>query len=286
MTETKMEKSETLQPRASRLGFDNLLEDIFGLNIRALKTIWTTFSNPKSYFMAADDPDWMDRYTPSFRVWFGLLALYTVLRFIYGAEDSPMVEMYSSMYEEAAASQPNAEIKLDPVKAAQEMLKWTFVFFPFALIPFYALLAWIFKPFETETSFVLRFRYIFATVLPSTFLVLLSTFLMLLPLTTEQFTLITIVSVSIIFVVDWITGYRGTFARTDGKNRAGLSMVFAILLFISYVGASILAAFPASVLSVATSIERVKLATEDNAVEIALENEVSDVVDEEPQPEG
>lgn len=53
---------------ADGLGVDDLVEDIFGLNWRGLKTIWTLFTRPALYFEAAKTPKWQDRYTPSFRV--------------------------------------------------------------------------------------------------------------------------------------------------------------------------------------------------------------------------
>lgn len=258
MTDLKPTETQPVQPQASRIGFDNLLEDLFGLNIRALKSIWTSFSKPKTYIQAAHDPNWRDRFTPSFRVWFGLLALYSVLRFIYGAEDSPMVEMYAKMFEDGLATQPENSMRFDTTKTAQEMLKWTFVFFPFALIPFYAVLAWIFRSFPNPTTFVLRLRYIFITVLPTTTLVLLSTFLYLVPVFIEHLLIFSALSFVVIFFVDWLTGYRGAFAGGAKKGRAGLSMVFATLLMVSYISASILAAIPAGVIAVATSVERVE----------------------------
>ncbi len=45
------------QPRASRIGFDNLLEDVFGLNIRSFKTLGTVIRALARYFSAARDGD-------------------------------------------------------------------------------------------------------------------------------------------------------------------------------------------------------------------------------------
>lgn len=255
------------KPQASRIGFDSLLEDMFGLNIRGLKSIATTFTKPAEYYRAADHPDWLDRYTPSFRVWFGLLALYSVLRFIYGAEDSPMVEIYTGVFEEAMAAENEPRARLNATQAAQETLKWTFVFFPFALLPFYALLAWIFRAFGHATTFVQRLRYIFATILPSTLLVLLSTFLLILPLTAQHLFFVSIGSFAMILIADGTTAYRGAFSRADDKNRAGLSIVFTLLLFVSYFGASMLAAVPAMSIAVANSLEKVETPSEIGAYE-------------------
>ena len=91
-------KSED-QAKISKIGFDNLLEDIFGLNIRALKTIGVLFKSPGKYFKAAKTPDWTDRYTPSFRVWFGLMAMLVALKFLYTTEANIMIDAYAGILE-------------------------------------------------------------------------------------------------------------------------------------------------------------------------------------------
>ncbi|PHR92137.1 MAG: hypothetical protein COA69_09010 [Robiginitomaculum sp.] len=69
---------------ANTIGFDDFLEDLFGLNIRGLKTLWTSFANPKAYFQACSSPNWHDKFTPSFRLWFTLSALTVFLQFFWG----------------------------------------------------------------------------------------------------------------------------------------------------------------------------------------------------------
>jgi len=44
---------ETVQPTIKSVGYDDLLDDIFGLNFRALSTVKDILLRPKGYFEAA-----------------------------------------------------------------------------------------------------------------------------------------------------------------------------------------------------------------------------------------
>jgi len=42
-----------MRDRLDRLGSDALVEDLFGLNIRGVRTIWTMLARPRSAYEAA-----------------------------------------------------------------------------------------------------------------------------------------------------------------------------------------------------------------------------------------
>ena len=66
-----MSDDESNQLKSRKVGGDDLIEDMFGLNLRGLKTLWVMFASPRKGYEAARSPDWMDRsYTPSIRLLF------------------------------------------------------------------------------------------------------------------------------------------------------------------------------------------------------------------------
>ena len=232
--------------KASLVGLDNLIEDIFGLNAKAFKSIWASFRAPKTYAMAAKVPNWSDAFTPSVRVWVGLVALYSALRFFYGSEDGAMTQMYVEMYDAAIAENPNVPFaKVDTTLFAQSVLKWTLVFFPFIMLPLYAAIAFVFRVWPDKPGFVIRFRYIMLTVLPGTALTAFLTFTYIF-LEGAWLAAIMVISLVGIILLDGLTAYRGTLHSIAPKRRLGLSVVLAILLMVAFTIGSFVAAIPAA----------------------------------------
>ncbi len=236
------------QPRASRLGFDSVLEDMFGLNIRALKSIGTLFRRPAAYFDAARDRDWLQRFTPSFRIWLGLYALLAAMRFIYGGETSPMVEHMVTQMETEAPFSEDDRFTLDNRQFAVDMYKWLFVLLPFVFLPTYAVVAFLFRSFPGQPGFVLRLRYVFSTVIPSTALIVATTPVLLLPLTVEHMFAMSVMIFPLIFALDMLTAYRGPLSKLD-NSRAGVSLGLAVLLSVAYLFATFAASFPAMIIA-------------------------------------
>jgi len=136
------------QPKLNKIGFDNLLEDIFGLNIRALKTIGVMFRKPVDYFKAARTPEWEDKYTPSFRVWFGIMAILVALNFIYNNDKSAMTAAYQGMVGQLATQFEHAhnaanvkngqppdiiDVDIDKAAIAWENGQWSIIPLPISL---------------------------------------------------------------------------------------------------------------------------------------------------------
>jgi len=231
--------------KASFVGLDNLIEDIFGLNAKAFKSIWASFSKPKSYAEAATHANWLDAFTPTVRVWFGLVAFYSALRFFYGSEDGAMTQMYVQMFEAAIAENPEspfAEVNL--ALLAQSVLKWTFLFFPFIMLALYAFIALVFRVWPDKPGFVIRFRYVMLTVLPGTALTALLTITYLF-FEGPILAMIMFANLSATLLFDGVTAYRGTLHSIKQRNRLWLSIVLAIFLFILFAIGSYLAGIPA-----------------------------------------
>ena len=236
--------SEERKLKASLIGLDNLIEDLFGLNAKAFKSIWKSFSTPKTYAIAATDSKWSETFTPTVRVWVGLVAFYSALRFFYGSEDGGMTQMYVEMFEAEIAKNPGSSFaEVDTTLLAQSVLKWTFVFFPLIMLPLYGCLAFIFRVWPDKPSFVVRFRYIMLTVLPGT------TFTALLTITYvflqgAMLALIMVISLAGILLFDGLTAYRGTLHSVK-SGKLCLSIVLSILLVIAFSIGSFAAAIPA-----------------------------------------
>ena len=242
------------QPKASRLGLDSVLEDLFGLNIRALKSIGMLFRHPARYFDAARDREWLSRFTPSIRIWLGLYAVLAAMRFIYGGETSPMVEQMVAQLEGDAAF-ADEEFTLDYRQFAVDMYKWLFVLLPFVFLPTYAVVAFLFRSFPGQPGYVLRLRYVFATVIPSTTLIVVTTPALLLPLTTQQMLIMSITIFPLIFLFDYFTAYRGALSERK-TGRAGVSLGLTVLLFTAYLFATVAASLPAMLIALAGNITR------------------------------
>ena len=247
------------QAKISKIGFDNLLEDIFGLNIRAMKTISVLFRKPFDYFKAARTPEWEDKYTPSFRVWFGILALLVALNFIYNNDKSVMTEAYEGMMEQLAiqieqthnaanerAGKPPDIVEIDTKSAARDMGKWAMVYYPFAYIPFMALAGIFIRFWGQHLSYVTRLRYLFAVVIPGTTFMFLSTFLVLV-ISAAHFAWLTAVMFFVIVTLDFITSFRGPFKEMPRAKRIWRSIALTVILFFVYVLGSVTATFPAMI---------------------------------------
>ena len=254
------------QPKLNKIGFDNLLEDIFGLNIRALKTIGIMFRKPVDYFKAARTPEWEDKYTPSFRVWFGIMAILVALNFIYNNDKSAMTAAYQGMVEQLATQfehdhnaanvkngQPPDIIDVDIDKAAIDMGKWAMVYYPFAYIPFMALAGIFVRFWGRSLTYVTRLRYLFAVTIPGVAFMFVSTFLVLV-VSARYFLWLTAVMFLIIVALDFITSYRGPFRDMPRPKRLLRSAALTTILLLVYLFGSMAATFPAMIKTVGDNI--------------------------------
>lgn len=243
-----MEKQDVAKQgkvKASLIGLDNLIEDLFGLNAKAFRSIWLSFRAPAKYADAATSADWRGSFTPTVRVWVGLVALYSALRFFYGSEDGTMTQMYVEILETAIADNPETPLAdIDSTLLAQSILKWATVFLPFIMLPLYAVVAFIFRVWPDKPSFVIRFRYVMLTVVPSTAFTALTT-VGLIFLSGPWLSGLMTFSIIGIIILDWVTAYRGTLNGISPSSRLGLSFVMTALLIVVFLLGSVLSGIPA-----------------------------------------
>ena len=218
------------QPRASKLGFDSFLGDVFGLNLLGLKSLWVAIKDPARYADAARDKRWLDKYTPSFRIWFGLMAVLALMRFF--AND--LVDV-SIAYMEQMSLGSFAELEPDGINSKKFMatvMARTLAFYPLGQLPFLAIVAAMFHSFPGKASYVLRLRWTFAVILPSTLFSTMTSLAMPLYsglLLSPWFMALLTVCV---FALDWSTASRGPLLGIEGRRRYGVALGFAVLLFV------------------------------------------------------
>lgn len=257
MTDTKIEKSETAQTQVTRIGFDNLLEDLFGMNIRGFKTIWVLVTRPKLYFIAAKTPDWQERYTPSFRVWFAIIALTAALAWVWAGPDSPMFNIYREgllpMVEGANKSLAPQGLMIEAGsfnvdQAARDVIRWTNIFLPVTYFMTLGVIAFLFRSFGERLPYIVRLRYVFAIIIPGSLLGLLSG-LGSIFLDNEVFKIINLGSMGLMFASYFAVAYFGAFSVLPNLARFGRSVGLTALLIVGVLAASVLAVIPSTFVS-------------------------------------
>nr|WP_070960988.1 hypothetical protein [Hyphomonas sp. Mor2] len=188
-----------------RPGLDSLIEDVFGLNIRGLKTLWQLIIRPRDVFESARFTDWRSRYTPTIRLTFSVITVFMLLSFFWAAEDGPFYQMILVQLEEAAKTNPDlppADQVLDAFFAAYSFS------YPFVYMLIHAVIGVLVFFWGSGTGWVTRIRLYFALlVMGMTF----SLFMMVLSLMIEReaFPLFALTSFALTYVVYCLTYVRG-----------------------------------------------------------------------------
>jgi len=163
-------KPQDRQPDMS-VGLEEFLEDLFGLNIRSFKSIWQLFRNPAPYFTAAKTADWNNQsFTPSMRIWLGLMAILVALQFLWASPDTAIFEAAVENMRKGLEQNPNSNIDINAIdfnSIVDRMMKLQLVFQPFVLITIFTLSATFIRFWGEKLSFVVRTRYIFAVIIPA-----------------------------------------------------------------------------------------------------------------------
>ncbi len=243
----KLDQQKT-QVKASAVGFDDFLEDVFGLNIKGLKTIWVSFYNPKKYYAAAHTSDWQGKYTPSFRLLFTLLALVFLMQFFWGGANSPLIASYAQQMEARSIILPDG---LSYEQASLTLAKWYNGFIPPFTIVFYLILGSVYPVWGRRLNFVERQRYLFITMIPNMFITFFL-FIMLAFVPSEKVLWGLWVFPSILFLVSALTAFRGAFISVTLMPRLWRALVLALVI----VGVGQLASLAAQIS--ATEVIRMK----------------------------
>ncbi len=211
------------QVKSHKVGGDDLIEDVFGLNLRGLKTLWVMFASPRRGYEAARTPDWMDRsFTPSIRLLFSLLAVMTATRFLWAGADSSihaMVDSQVSTFEEFGAPEDRAEL-------TEYIIDYFLLLFPVSFMLTQAIAGSLLRIWGKGTNTIVRIRLYMLAMLPNATFTLFALPLMTL-MTVRQQTEFSLALLALTFMIDFITTMRGGVVSDKRSGRVIKSALYA-----------------------------------------------------------
>ncbi|WP_300555614.1 hypothetical protein [Maricaulis sp.] len=212
-----------------RIRLDDLAEDTFGLNLRGLKSMATIWLAPRRYFSAAETPDWGGRYTPSIRLWLSLIALASLLQFVWIGSNTPLVDAYAEGFRNAGVVPGEGQRYQELGEAAA---LWIYAIAPAMQLAGFLLLLPLFGFWGQPTTYSQRVRNSFAVMIPSA-TVLVAGLPALSLLSSSQLGNVGYLIGLVTLLLDAATGFRGTFqtcTRLGRMWRAGLLAAFILVL--------------------------------------------------------
>ena len=240
------------QATMSTVSLDELLDDIIGLSFKTFRSIGLLFKTPTEYFQAAKTPFWENRLTPSFRIYLGLTALSTSFRYFYQDPNSPMVKLYTGLFEPLKADPPKGLTPemMDTTQLAVNTLKWYVLLNPILITILFCVLGLVFRAFGEKLNAVVRIRYIFATMVPASLIGLFSVIPMVF-LPPESLELTSVLGLILMVIVMWITCYRGAFSVVPDKSgRIGRATALSFCIFMMTILAATIAVIAGAAITI------------------------------------
>lgn len=216
-----MQENKQTRLAAAAPGLDSLFEDVFGLNVRGLKTLGQLFAGPKEVFESARVADWRSRYTPTLRLTFSIITVFMLLSFFWAAEDGVIYQTILAQLTEAAARNPN-------MSPPEQILESYFAVYSFVYPLVYmvihilvASLVWLWGP---ATGWVTRIRLYFGLLAVGMTFALASMIAMPF-LDRKLFETYSLISMSVGFLaygITYLRGMAGKYSLIGGIVRAGI----------------------------------------------------------------
>lgn len=229
--------TEDSRKQSSGLALDTVAEDLFGLNIRGMKSILTLWRYPQRYFRAAETPDWQDEYTPSIRLWLSFFALLSALKFWWFGTNEGMIGAFASGFANAGIQLPEG-VTYEDVGA--EAVLWAFGLVPVLQIICMFLLSTVYNFWGRSTTLALRQRYLFAVMIPNASLMpVFLTIMLFIP--QAMLSAYGMVLAVVTLLIDFQTGYRGGFSSVSKLGRLWRAALLALVLVTINAGTTIAA---------------------------------------------
>jgi hypothetical protein len=156
-----MLENKEAPPAPEKPDFDSLLADLFGLNVRGVKTLYDLFRRPKAVFESARVFDWRSKYTPTLRLAFSILTVFSLLSFFWAAEDGVLYQSLLVQFSESFANDPNAPPLNEMVNTM--FAAYNFIY-PFAYMLVHGLVGSLLFIWGKGTSWVARIRLYFGII--------------------------------------------------------------------------------------------------------------------------
>ena len=238
----KNEASDNL----TEIGREEFLEDVFGFNIRSVRSIWTLIKNPAAYFKAARIPNWQDKFTPSIRLMLGIAAITMALQFFWAKPYGGYVEYYNTAYQNAldqgmaAAGHPVDVSQIDFRDNIVATLERMNIYYLPLYIIILSLFAWIYRAWGEKLPFIIRQRFVFAIGIPASifgliWLILTSLF------SAKSFEWLVYSQAPLLIILIFITALRGPFGHMRKGEAIGRSLVTTLCFIICAIGAQLIA---------------------------------------------
>ena len=218
-----MSDETAAEVKSRQVGGDDLIEDIFGLNLRGLKTLWVMFASPSKAFVSARSPDWMNRsYTPSIRLLFSLLAVMTATRFLWAGADSSIYEVIEVELANTGAFETEDALQT----ATASIVDYYLLLFPVCFLACQAIASLLVRVWGKGTNTIVRVRLYMLAILPNATVTLISLPAMKF-MTTQQQMLYSLALFPVVFLLDFITSFRGGVVSPSRAMRLIKSVIFA-----------------------------------------------------------
>ena len=235
------------------LGFDDFIEDLFGLNLRGLRTLRDSLVRPWEVARSAAFPDWRDRHTPTFRLWFAMIALGLFSQFLWASPGSSYFDFLQGQVRPAIALvRPDLEVDtIDATGFTSAYLKIQLSILPFLMAMAYFAVAAVLRVTEEPVSFVRRQRLVFLAPLPGA--ALAAILYVIMGFTPERLLFLflaamTLASSALLIV----TAYRGIFTWGSRSGRFWRSIGF----FALHMGAVTVASLISQYIAVTVTLPR------------------------------
>ncbi|MCQ8186373.1 hypothetical protein [Parvularcula maris] len=222
------------------IGLGALTEDLFGLNIRGVRTVAATFIQPREVFDAARHPTWLDRYTPTIRLAFFMLSLTAVFRFLWASEEGAFAAAITEQFVDLADDLGD---DFDPAAAMERYFGVYAAMIPFAWLATQSLLSLVLRVWGKGTGAVLRLRLHMTALIPSTLFGLL--FLLTMPVLFKDVAALlsawTFASSGLMVALDVTTSFRGGVGGETRTGRIVRASTFGLFVFLANVVVSVVA---------------------------------------------
>jgi len=96
-----MNDKDNTENQFTPLSMESVVEDLFGLNLRGLRSIAKLWVRPRDYFTAAKAVNWNDTFTPSIRLWLFFFALFSAFKFLWVGNGEGMIEAFANGFTDA-----------------------------------------------------------------------------------------------------------------------------------------------------------------------------------------
>jgi len=239
-------KDDIIEQPDVKTGFDDLLEDLFGLNIRSVRSLKALFVKPSEYFKAAKTKDWGgQQFTPSPRLWIGLIAITVATRFLWGDTDGAFMQVMSEQaqagFEIGLRDNPDVDASnIDWTESIQKMFDISMLIQPFMMVAVMMLLATMVRFWGEPLTYVVRLRYLFAIIIPASVVNLIAT-IMIFMVPTRFMTAVSISQLVIMIVLYTLTSLLGPFKGQARDSAIPKAVVLTIILFVAVMIANMIA---------------------------------------------